>query len=163
MMDNTVCISQSSVHDVPKHLERFTRCGESANPSFASAKSRWQGRNRPDVRRETLRKMFPMTLLRRGVLSSNNAFQVRLSERIMTDAQKQIHFEVRTRHVERILSSPFSYKVCDQCKSISLTTARLCPICHAYRWDSSAETVIETAKHIGKSPFPYSAGVVPRL
>jgi recombinational DNA repair protein RecR len=81
----------------------------------------------------------------------------------MTEVQKQIHFDLRKSHVQRILEAPETYMVCTQCQSISKRTARLCPICAAYRWDHSLERIVETAKHIGRSPFPYSAGVVPRL
>jgi hypothetical protein len=46
----------------------------------------------------------------------------------------------------KIAASPSGYKVCEGCDSIA---AALCPNCHSYRFDSSAERVILQANLLG--------------
>ena len=70
---------------------------------------------------------------------------------------------LRRRQAHAALAKLHLYKVCDQCRSISFKTCGLCPICHGYRWDESRETLIETANIIGTTPFPLTAGTVPRF
>jgi hypothetical protein len=71
--------------------------------------------------------------------------------------------EHRRQQADAVLAEPHLYKVCDQCRSISFRTCGLCPICHGYRWDESREALIETAKTIGTTPFPLTAGTVPKF
>jgi hypothetical protein len=70
---------------------------------------------------------------------------------------------LRRRPADAALAKLRLYKVCDQCRSISFRTCGLCPICHGYRWDESREGLIETAKIIGTTPFPLTAGTVPKF
>jgi hypothetical protein len=81
----------------------------------------------------------------------------------MTPKAKQQCQDHRRHQADYILAEPHLYKVCDQCRSISYITYGLCPICHCYRWDSSPEFVITTANIIGSTPFPLTAGTVPRF
>lgn len=49
----------------------------------------------------------------------------------------------------KIAANPAGYKVCEGCDSIIGHGAPLCPNCHSYRFDSSAERVIFQAKILG--------------
>lgn len=62
-----------------------------------------------------------------------------------------------------ILSDIANHKVCDVCRSISKLSAAVCPICHAYQWILDPAYVAETANLIGATPFPITAGTVPRI
>ena len=81
----------------------------------------------------------------------------------MTENALKIHTEFRRLKVESFLAEPAKFKVCDQCGSIVPVTSGLCPFCHCYRFDETAEGVIATAALIGVHPFPLTAGTVPRL
>ena len=73
------------------------------------------------------------------------------------------HLRRRRTKRDAFIARPHKYKVCDQCRSISLVTVRYCPLCHCYRLDETEATVKRTAAIIGENPFPLTAGVVPRL
>jgi hypothetical protein len=49
----------------------------------------------------------------------------------------------------KIAANPSGYKVCEGCDSIIGNGAALCPNCHSYRFDASAERVIHQAKLLG--------------
>jgi hypothetical protein len=49
----------------------------------------------------------------------------------------------------KIAANPSGYKVCEGCDSIVGSGAALCPNCHSYRFDATAERVILQAKLLG--------------
>lgn len=49
----------------------------------------------------------------------------------------------------KIAANPAGYKVCEGCDSIVGSGAALCPNCHSYRFDDSAESVVLQAKLLG--------------
>ena len=57
--------------------------------------------------------------------------------------------ESRQAKAAKIAANPSGYKVCEGCDSIVGVGAVLCPNCHSYRFDASAERVIFQAKALG--------------
>ncbi len=59
--------------------------------------------------------------------------------------------EPESRHAKaaKIAANPSGYKVCEGCDSIVGAGAVLCPNCHSYRFDDSAERVILQARALG--------------
>lgn len=55
----------------------------------------------------------------------------------------------RAETAAKIASNPGSYKVCEGCDSIVGAGAALCPNCHSFRFDSSADQVIRQARILG--------------
>ena len=53
--------------------------------------------------------------------------------------------EARKEAAEKILSRPGGFKVCECCGSIVTRKVMVCPNCNAYRFDHSAEIVVEQA------------------
>ena len=49
----------------------------------------------------------------------------------------------------KIAANPMGYKVCEGCDSIVGSGAALCPNCHSYRFEVSAERVILQARLLG--------------
>jgi hypothetical protein len=49
----------------------------------------------------------------------------------------------------KIAANPSGYKVCEGCDSIVGHGAALCPNCHSYRFETSAEAVIRQARLLG--------------
>ena len=49
----------------------------------------------------------------------------------------------------RIAANPVGYTVCEGCDSIVGSAAALCPNCHGYRFEASAERVILQARILG--------------
>ena len=49
----------------------------------------------------------------------------------------------------KIAANPVGYKVCEGCDSIVGSGAALCPNCHSYRFEASAERVIHQARILG--------------
>jgi len=49
----------------------------------------------------------------------------------------------------KIAANPGGYKVCEGCDSIVGSGAALCPNCHSFRFDTSAERVILQARILG--------------
>lgn len=49
----------------------------------------------------------------------------------------------------RILTNPAAYKVCEGCGSIVASSADLCPNCHSFRFEASAESVTSQARLLG--------------
>ncbi|HEX5789965.1 MAG TPA: hypothetical protein VFY13_02380 [Luteolibacter sp.] len=49
----------------------------------------------------------------------------------------------------KIAANPVGYKVCEGCDSIVSHSTVLCPNCHSFRFESSAERVIQQARILG--------------
>jgi hypothetical protein len=49
----------------------------------------------------------------------------------------------------KIAENPTGYKVCEGCDSIVGSAAAICPNCHSYRFESSAERVVQQARILG--------------
>jgi hypothetical protein len=49
----------------------------------------------------------------------------------------------------KIIANPSAYKVCEGCDSIVGAGTALCPNCHSFRFEASAERVILQAKILG--------------
>lgn len=49
----------------------------------------------------------------------------------------------------KIAANPVGYKVCEGCDSIVGNGAAICPNCHSYRFEASAERVITQARLLG--------------
>jgi hypothetical protein len=49
----------------------------------------------------------------------------------------------------KIAANPVGYKVCEGCDSIVGSGAAICPNCHSYRFEASAERVIHQARILG--------------
>jgi hypothetical protein len=71
----------------------------------------------------------------------------------MTTAIVSQHLKHRRTKRDAFIARPHRYKVCDQCRSISLVAARHSPVCHAYRWNESAKTGVCIARQVGASAF----------
>jgi uncharacterized paraquat-inducible protein A len=55
----------------------------------------------------------------------------------------------RMAKARRIVENPASYKICEGCDSIVAASADLCPNCHAYRFDTRHDHVVDQALSIG--------------
>ncbi len=55
----------------------------------------------------------------------------------------------RINKAREIASNPSSYKVCEGCDSIVGLSVIICSNCHAYRFDSSSERVVDQALYLG--------------
>jgi len=55
----------------------------------------------------------------------------------------------RMAKARRIVENPASYKICEGCDSIVVSNVVLCPNCHAYRFDTEDEHVVDQALKIG--------------
>jgi hypothetical protein len=55
----------------------------------------------------------------------------------------------RAASAARIINNPAAYKVCEGCDSIVGASTTLCPNCHSYRFEPSAERVIQQARILG--------------
>ncbi len=55
----------------------------------------------------------------------------------------------RAETAAKIAANPSAYKVCEGCDSIVGAGAALCPNCHSFRFDATAEQVISQAKILG--------------
>jgi hypothetical protein len=58
----------------------------------------------------------------------------------------------RAARAQKIVDQPAAYKVCEGCESIVVLKATTCPNCHGYRFDGSAERVVQQAKILGSRP-----------
>ena len=81
----------------------------------------------------------------------------------MNETDQNVHLNHRRNQAAAIKAEPHLYKVCDQCRSISYRTCNLCPVCHGYRWVLDEQWLLDTANIVGSTPFPLTAGVVPRF
>lgn len=57
--------------------------------------------------------------------------------------------ESREAKAAKIAANPAAYKVCEGCDSIVGSGVVLCPNCHSYRFDDTAERVIRQALLLG--------------
>jgi hypothetical protein len=73
------------------------------------------------------------------------------------------HARSRNANAEQICANAEEFKVCTVCLSIAFQRAGTCPICRSYRWYYSAEAVRLVARIMQQSPFPFTAGTVPRF
>lgn len=55
----------------------------------------------------------------------------------------------RAASADRIINNPAAYKVCEGCDSIVGAATVLCPNCHSYRFEPSADRVIRQARILG--------------
>jgi recombinational DNA repair protein RecR len=46
----------------------------------------------------------------------------------------------------------FSYKVCEGCDSIVVDETAVCPVCKAYRFDTTKKSIIKGAKNLATNP-----------
>lgn len=53
--------------------------------------------------------------------------------------------ENRKQAAQKILAAPDNFKVCECCGSIVAAKAAVCPLCNAYRFDTSREAVTTQA------------------
>lgn len=65
---------------------------------------------------------------------------------MMTNHMAEETTEQRKQAAEKILAAPQNFKVCECCGSIVAAKAVVCPLCNAYRFDTSRETVIQQAQ-----------------
>lgn len=81
----------------------------------------------------------------------------------MTKEETQLHLDRRRAKSVEIFRNPENFKVCEQCNSIAVKKAGICPHCHAYRWLEDKLDVQATAMVTGKFPFPTTSPIVPRI
>jgi hypothetical protein len=81
----------------------------------------------------------------------------------VTDQEIARHLAIRQNRAEQIIVDTEKFKVCDQCRSISLKHAASCSVCGAYRFDEDPEMIRSTAREMGGNPFPITSGTVPRI
>lgn len=81
----------------------------------------------------------------------------------MIDAVYLQHLGLRRSKAATFIASPADFKVCDQCNSIAAVHSAVCGLCGAYRFDDSPERVVEVARLMMETAFPFTAGTVPRL
>jgi len=55
----------------------------------------------------------------------------------------------RAEAAARIIGNPSVYKVCEGCDSIVGSGTAICPNCHSFRFDSSADRVVMQARILG--------------
>ena len=55
----------------------------------------------------------------------------------------------RAEAAARIAAQPADYKVCEGCDSIVGSKTAICPNCHSYRFDETAERVTRQARILG--------------
>jgi hypothetical protein len=81
----------------------------------------------------------------------------------MSTTEINKHIAFRRSKADSFIKEPGLFKVCDQCQSIAVLAAKVCPLCKAYRWRLGAHEVKYVASIIGNTPFPTTAGTAPRL
>ncbi|WP_234041966.1 zinc ribbon domain-containing protein [Persicirhabdus sediminis] len=55
----------------------------------------------------------------------------------------------RLEKAKEIANNPAEYKVCEGCDSIVGSATVICPNCHGYRFDGSADRVVDQAVYLG--------------
>lgn len=55
----------------------------------------------------------------------------------------------RAETAAKIASTPQNFKVCEGCDSIVGKATAICPNCHSFRFDDTAETVVKQAIMLG--------------
>lgn len=58
----------------------------------------------------------------------------------------------RRARARKIVEAPQNFKVCEGCESIVTARVVTCPNCHGYRFDASAERVVEQANLLASRP-----------
>ena len=81
----------------------------------------------------------------------------------MNQTTQALHLNRRRLKAIKIVVNAEQFKVCDQCSSIAVKNARVCPLCGAYRFDESIATVRRVANFSGTCPFPLTSAFVPRI
>jgi hypothetical protein len=66
--------------------------------------------------------------------------------------QSETQLAERARKAAKIIAKPADFKVCEGCDSIVAERVVTCPNCHGYRFDETAERVIEQAQILGSRP-----------
>lgn len=62
------------------------------------------------------------------------------------------HLQDRAAKARKIIEAPQKFKVCEGCESIVAARVVTCPNCHGYRFDESAERVVEQATILASRP-----------
>ena len=62
------------------------------------------------------------------------------------------HLQDRAARARKIVETPQNYKVCEGCDSVVAARVVTCPNCHGYRFDESAERVVEQANLLASRP-----------
>ena len=62
---------------------------------------------------------------------------------------------------ESIKSHTKKYKVCQGCRSIMYRRSSICPICKAYRFDTSRKSIEAAANDAARHVFPATLGYAP--
>lgn len=57
--------------------------------------------------------------------------------------------DARKEMANKIISNPHNFKICEGCDSIVDISVDTCPNCHAYRFNSSEEAVVQQAETLG--------------
>ncbi len=55
----------------------------------------------------------------------------------------------RAEAAAKIAANPTAYKVCEGCNSILGNSTAICPNCHSYRFDATADQVTRIARLLG--------------
>ena len=58
--------------------------------------------------------------------------------------------EDRARRADKIIRDPSNYKICEGCDSIVASKVVTCPNCHSYRFEVSAERIMNQARELGR-------------
>lgn len=67
-------------------------------------------------------------------------------------SEESKHLAERAARAEKIIAAPGKFKVCEGCESIVAERVTECPNCHGYRFDESAERVVEQARLLASRP-----------
>src|SRR5262249_6104833 len=86
-----------------------------------------------------------------------------LSSNLMTQDQVAVFWAARRTKADQIIANAPLFKVCDQCRCIMRKHAGKCAVCGAYRFREEVASVRAIAKKTKQSPFPLTAGTVPRF
>ena len=62
------------------------------------------------------------------------------------------HLQDRAARAQKIVEAPQNFKVCEGCESIVTARVVTCPNCLGYRFDESAERVVEQAGLLASRP-----------
>ena len=79
----------------------------------------------------------------------------------MTKPQQDSMLAARRAQAEKVKADLKSHKVCLVCRSVSRSTAPVCPVCHAYQWSTDAAEISSAVDEAAASPFPITLGYAP--
>jgi hypothetical protein len=88
---------------------------------------------------------------------------MRLNDASMTQEEIAFHWAARRAKADQIIANAANFKVCDTCWAIIRTHAGKCAVCGAYRFREGVASVRAIAEMTKQSPFPLTAGTVPRF